>query len=64
MATPSPGYAITVRVNAPVGAGTTSNLAGAVASVKGALTALDVVESHPDRMVIDLTCNAADAQHA
>jgi len=32
--------------------------------VKGALTALDVVESHPDRMVIDLTCNAADAQHA
>jgi len=64
MATPSPGYSITVRVNAPVGAGTTSTLAGAVASVKGALTALDVVESHPDRMVIDLTCNAADAQHA
>jgi malate dehydrogenase (oxaloacetate-decarboxylating) len=28
------------------------------------VTVVDVVESHHDRMVVDLTCNAADAQHA
>ncbi|KXX60488.1 MULTISPECIES: NAD-dependent malic enzyme [unclassified Rhodococcus (in: high G+C Gram-positive bacteria)] len=64
MPNPSPGYSITVRVTAPVGAGTTSTLAGAVASVKGAMTALDVVESHPDHMVIDVTCDASDVDHA
>ncbi|MDT2005891.1 NAD-dependent malic enzyme [Rhodococcus opacus] len=64
MPNPSPGYSITVRVTAPVGAGTTSTLAGAVASVKGAMTALDVVESHPDHMVIDVTCDASDVEHA
>ena len=32
MSNPSPGYSITVRVTAPVGAGTTAALAGAVAS--------------------------------
>ncbi len=30
----------------------------------GALTALDVVESHYDRIVVDVTCNASDADHA
>ena len=64
MPSPSPGYSITVRVHAPVGAGTTSTLAAAIASVKGAMTALDVVESHPDHMVIDLTCDASDVAHA
>jgi malate dehydrogenase (oxaloacetate-decarboxylating) len=28
------------------------------------LTALDVVESHADRLVVDVTCNASDAEHA
>ncbi|ELB88316.1 NAD-dependent malic enzyme (plasmid) [Rhodococcus opacus] len=64
MSSPSPGYSITVRVQAPVGAGTTSTLAAAIASVKGAMTALDVAESHPDHMVIDLTCDASDVAHA
>ncbi|RZL78524.1 MAG: NAD-dependent malic enzyme, partial [Rhodococcus sp. (in: high G+C Gram-positive bacteria)] len=64
MPSPSPGYSITVRVHAPVGAGTTSTLAAAIASVKGAMTALDVVESHSDHMVIDITCDASDVAHA
>ena len=64
MSTPSPGYSITVRVTAPVGAGTTAALAGAVASVKGAVTALDVMEIHADSMVVDVTCDASDAAHA
>src|SRR4051794_9151485 len=37
---------------------------GAVSKVGGVITALDVVESHYDRIVIDVTCNASDAAHA
>ena len=64
MSTPSPGYSITVRVEAPAAVDTTGVLAGAVAAAAGALTALDVVESRSQRMVVDVTCNAADAEHA
>jgi malate dehydrogenase (oxaloacetate-decarboxylating) len=64
MASPSPGYAITVRVELPASAGATGGLVAAVASAGGALTALDVAESHADRMVVDVTCNAVDAEHA
>jgi malate dehydrogenase (oxaloacetate-decarboxylating) len=64
MSTPSPGYSITVRVEAPAAIDTTGVLAAAVARVGGALTALDVVESRARSLVIDVTCNAADADHA
>jgi malate dehydrogenase (oxaloacetate-decarboxylating) len=30
----------------------------------GSLTALDVVESGPDRIVVDLTCDTTDTEHA
>jgi malate dehydrogenase (oxaloacetate-decarboxylating) len=64
MATPSPGYAITVRVELPSSARATGDLTAAVSSAGGALTALDVVESHADTIVVDVTCNAGDAEHA
>jgi malate dehydrogenase (oxaloacetate-decarboxylating) len=64
MATPSPGYAITVRVETPSSSGATSGLVAAVSNAHGVLTALDVVESHADRLVVDVTCNASDAEHA
>ena len=60
----SPGYAITVRVEAPADAHATAALTTAVASAGGALTALDVVESHADRIVVDVTCDASDVDHA
>jgi malate dehydrogenase (oxaloacetate-decarboxylating) len=60
----SPGYAVTVRVEAPSSSGATGGLVAAVSGADGALTALDVVESHPDRLVVDVTCDAADAEHA
>jgi malate dehydrogenase (oxaloacetate-decarboxylating) len=62
--TPSPGYAITVRVETPSSIGATSGLALAVNEAGGALTALDVAESHADRLVVDVTCDASDADHA
>jgi malate dehydrogenase (oxaloacetate-decarboxylating) len=64
MAAPSPGYSITVRVQAPAAVDTTGVLAAAVAEAGGALTALDVVESRAGSLVVDVTCNASDAEHA
>jgi malate dehydrogenase (oxaloacetate-decarboxylating) len=64
MATPSPGYAITVRVEIPSATGATGGLAATVSRAGGALTALDVAESHADRLVVDVTCDAVDAEHA
>ena len=64
MPSPSPGYSITVRVQAPTTPRVTADLATAVSKAGGVITALDVVESHFDRIVIDVTCNASDAAHA
>jgi malate dehydrogenase (oxaloacetate-decarboxylating) len=64
MPSPSPGYSITLRVEAPTTSGATADLTLAVGKAGGVLTALDVVESHFDRVVVDVTCNASDADHA
>ena len=64
MATPSPGYSITVRVEAPTDAAATARLSSVVAEAGGAITALDVAESHHDRLVVDVSCNASDVEHS
>src|SRR5664280_2515375 len=64
MPSPSPGYSITIRVQALTTSGVTGDLATTVAKSGGAVTALDVVESHFDRIVVDVTCNASDGAHA
>ena len=64
MSSPSPGYSITVRVEVPAATTATSALTTAVGSAGGALTALDVVESHTDRMVVDVTCDTSNEEHA
>ncbi|PRY46401.1 NAD-dependent malic enzyme [Umezawaea tangerina] len=64
MPVPGPGYSITVRLEAPPSASAAGDLTGAVGRAGGVITAFDVVESHGDRVVIDLTCNALSANHA
>ena len=64
MATPSPGYSITVRVEAPTDPAATARLSSIVAEAGGAITALDVVESHHSKLVIDVSCNASDVAHS
>ena len=64
MASTSPGYAITLRVELSPDSSSTAGLAQAVIDEGGALTALDVVESGHERMVVDVTCDASDAEHA
>ncbi|MFC3898723.1 NAD-dependent malic enzyme [Lentzea rhizosphaerae] len=64
MPVPGPGYSITVRLEAPPSASAAGDLTSAVGRAGGVITAFDVVESHTDRVVIDLTCNALSANHA
>src|SRR5215210_6679140 len=64
MAAPSPGYSITVRVEAPTDPAATARLSSVVAEAGGAITALDVAESHPNMLVVDVSCNASDVAHS
>ena len=62
--TPSPGYSITLRVAVNSAAGSTTDLASAVAATGAAVTALDIVESSHDAIVVDVTCNTVNEAHA
>ncbi|AHH93925.1 NAD-dependent malic enzyme [Kutzneria albida] len=64
MPVPGPGYSITIRVEAPPSASAAGDLTSAVGRVGGVITAFDVVESHPDGVVFDITCNAMSENHA
>ncbi|OLT43883.1 malate dehydrogenase [Saccharomonospora sp. CUA-673] len=64
MPVPGPGYSITVRVDAPPSASAAGDLTTAVGKAGGVLTAFDVVESHADAIVVDITANVASADHA
>jgi malate dehydrogenase (oxaloacetate-decarboxylating) len=64
MASTSPGYGITIRVEGhpssqPVALATT-----VITSAGATITALDVVESLLEKVVIDITCDTIDAAHA
>ena len=64
MASTSPGYGITIRVE---GHPSSQPVALATAVITGAgatITALDVVESLLEKVVIDITCDTIDATHA
>ncbi|WP_019809177.1 NAD-dependent malic enzyme [Saccharomonospora halophila] len=64
MPVPGPGYSITVRLAAPPSASAAGDLTTAVGRVGGVLTAFDVVESHADAIVVDITANVSSADHA
>ncbi|MGH8829313.1 MAG: NAD-dependent malic enzyme, partial [Jiangellaceae bacterium] len=63
MVKPSPGYSITLRVEAPATQRSTSDLVAAVGATGAAITALDVAESVADRIVVDVSCDTIDAAH-
>ena len=64
MAIPSASYSITVRLEVPSDPASVGRLTTAVGLAGGAVTALDVTESHPDRIVVDVTCAASDQEHS
>jgi malate dehydrogenase (oxaloacetate-decarboxylating) len=61
---PGPGYAITARVDVPASASAAGDLTMAVGRVGGVVTAFDVVESHTATLVVDISCNALNEEHA
>lgn len=64
MSDTSPGYGITIRVEATTASSPTSLIPAAIVAAGGTLTALDVVESHHDRVIVDVTCDTRDSNHA
>ena len=64
MALPSASSSITVRLEVPADPLAIGRLTTAVGGAGGVVTALDITESHPDRIVVDVTCSASDPEHA
>jgi malate dehydrogenase (oxaloacetate-decarboxylating) len=64
MASTSPGYGITIRVEGSPDLQPVAQITSALAVAGATITALDVVESLLDRVVIDVTCDTVNADHA
>ena len=64
MASTSPGYGITIRVEGAPSAQPVSEATAAITKAGAAITALDVVESLLERVVVDVTCDTINAEHA
>jgi malate dehydrogenase (oxaloacetate-decarboxylating) len=62
-ATPS-SYSITMRLYTAPDHGVVGAVATAIAAAGGIVTAIDVADSSHERLVVDVTCSAADADHA
>jgi malate dehydrogenase (oxaloacetate-decarboxylating) len=62
-ATPS-SYSITMRLHTAPDHGVVGAVATAIAKAGGIVTAIDVADSSHDRLVVDVTCSASDADHA
>ena len=64
MASTSPGYGITIRVEGSPDLQPIALITSALSSAGATITALDVVESTLDKVVIDVTCDTINASHA
>ena len=64
MASTSPGYGITIRVEGAASTQPVAQITQVILAMGASITALDVVESVLDKVVIDVTCDAIDANHA
>ena len=64
MAATTSSYSITMRLHTAPDHGVVGSVATAISEVGGIVTAIDVAESRHDRLVLDVTCSASDADHA
>ncbi|CAB4786178.1 unannotated protein [freshwater metagenome] len=64
MASTSPGYGITIRVEGSPLAQPVALVTAAITDAGATITALDVVESLLEKVVVDVTCDTIDADHA
>ena len=63
MASTSPGYGITIRVEGEPTNNPVSAITSIITEAGATITALDVVESLHNNVVVDVTCDAIDAEH-
>ena len=64
MASTSPGYGITIRVEGAPSSQPVAEVTAAITKAGATITALDVVESLLERVVVDVTCDTINADHA
>jgi malate dehydrogenase (oxaloacetate-decarboxylating) len=64
MASTSPGYGITIRVEGSPEVQPVALVTATVTSAGATITALDVVESNLEKVVVDITCDTIDQDHA
>jgi malate dehydrogenase (oxaloacetate-decarboxylating) len=64
MASTSPGYGITIRVEGSPELQPVALITTTITNAGATITALDVVESLLEKVVIDITCDTVDADHA
>jgi malate dehydrogenase (oxaloacetate-decarboxylating) len=64
MASTSPGYGITIRVEGSPDLQPVALITAAITGAGATITALDVVESLLEKVVVDVTCDTIDADHA
>jgi malate dehydrogenase (oxaloacetate-decarboxylating) len=64
MVSTSPGYGITIRVEGSPDLQPIALITSALSGAGATITALDVVESMLDKVVIDVTCDTINAEHA
>jgi malate dehydrogenase (oxaloacetate-decarboxylating) len=57
-------YSITMRLHTAPDHGIVGAVATAISSAGGVVTAIDVVDSTRERLVLDVTCSASDADHS
>ncbi|QZY29206.1 NAD-dependent malic enzyme [Nocardioides coralli] len=64
MAATASSYSITMRLHTAPDHGVVGHVATRISERGGIVTGIDVAESRHDRLVVDVTCSAADADHA
>jgi malate dehydrogenase (oxaloacetate-decarboxylating) len=64
MASTSPGYGITIRVEGAPELQPVALVTATVTAAGATITALDVVESNLEHVVVDITCDTIDKDHA
>jgi malate dehydrogenase (oxaloacetate-decarboxylating) len=64
MSATASSYSITMRLHTAPDHGVVGKVATAIAREGGIVTAIDVADSSHERLVVDVTCSAADATHS
>ncbi len=64
MAATTSSYSITMRLHTAPDHGIVGSVATAISHAGGIVTAIDVADSSHQRLVLDVTCSASDADHA